>query len=274
MPTKIGCRGAMASYRIYFFFGKRAILGRHDFGVDKDQSAIQIAHVLFDTGSDDCGSFDLWQGTRRIPTPWLFVPKTFDQLSAANQECVVDTEERIVHSEWRIAISRRLLERLEQKKRRARCSVMPRGRSRTGLSQSATIPERVIFGVARTPARPRNSCAIFRSNRTCRSSGSVVRSRGPRRRGKTDFICPRNFSHEKQGCRCPSADATAGLSFAASRLGWPPLVERLDRGNAGPRTAVWSPAEVASISSIARKPRASLATRFWARDRRVDIFNR
>jgi hypothetical protein len=104
----------MASYRIYFF-GERAILGRHDFGADNDQSAIQIAHLLFDTCSDDCGSFDLWQGTRRIPTPRLFVPKTFDQLSAANQECVVDTEERIVHSEWRIARSRRLLERLEQK---------------------------------------------------------------------------------------------------------------------------------------------------------------
>lgn len=105
----------MASYRIYFFDETR-IRGRHDFDADNDQSAIQIAHVLFDACSDDCRFIDLWQGTRRIAFPRLFVPTTFDGLSAANQECVVDTEERIAHSEWHIARSRRLLERLATKK--------------------------------------------------------------------------------------------------------------------------------------------------------------
>ena len=105
----------MASYRIYFF-AERAIRGRHDFDADNDQAAIQVGYVLFDACSDDCRSFDLWQGPRRIAVPRLFVPKTFDELSAANQECVVDTEERIVRSEWNIARSRRLLEMLARRK--------------------------------------------------------------------------------------------------------------------------------------------------------------
>jgi hypothetical protein len=105
----------MAEYRIYFF-GETVIRGRHDFEADNDQSAIEMAHVLFDSCSDDCRHIDLWQGTRRVAVPRLFQPKTFDELSAACQECVVDTEERIVHSEWQIARSRRLLERLASKK--------------------------------------------------------------------------------------------------------------------------------------------------------------
>jgi len=105
----------MASYRIYFV-GERAILGRHDFDADNDRAAIQVAHVLFDACSDDCRSFDLWQGRRRIAVPRLFVPSTFEELSEATQERVLDTEERIAHSQWNIARSRRLLEMLERRK--------------------------------------------------------------------------------------------------------------------------------------------------------------
>ncbi len=105
----------MASYRIYFF-SERAICGRHDFVADNDQGAIQIARVLFDACADNCQSFELWQGTRCIAAPRQSAPSTFDELSAANQRRVVDTEERIVHSQWNIARSRRLLERLASKK--------------------------------------------------------------------------------------------------------------------------------------------------------------
>jgi len=115
----------MASYRIYFV-AERAIRGRHDFDADNDQAAIQIAHVLLDACSDDCRSFDLWEGRRRIAVPRLFVPSTFDELSEATQECILDTEERIAHSEWNIARSRRLLEMLERSKAERRCRG-PRG---------------------------------------------------------------------------------------------------------------------------------------------------
>ena len=105
----------MSSYRIYFV-GAGAIHGRQDFDADGDQNAIEVAHVLLDACSDACQSFDLWQGTRRVAVPRLFEPTTFDELSAANQERVVHTEEMIVLSRWRIAESRRLLERLEAKR--------------------------------------------------------------------------------------------------------------------------------------------------------------
>lgn len=105
----------MASYRIYFV-GERVIRGRHDFEADGDQNAIQIAYALLDAGSDDCRSFDLWQATRRIFLPRLVEPTTFDELSAASQQRVVETEEQIVHSEWAITRSRRLLEKLAAKK--------------------------------------------------------------------------------------------------------------------------------------------------------------
>lgn len=37
----------MTEYRIYFVSMERMICGRHDFDADNDQSAIQIARVLF-----------------------------------------------------------------------------------------------------------------------------------------------------------------------------------------------------------------------------------
>jgi hypothetical protein len=105
----------MPSYHIYIV-GERIIRGRHDFEADDDQNAIQIAHALLDACSDECQSFDLWQGTRRIPIPRPVEPTTFDELSAANQQRAIETEERIVQSEWAIAWSRRLLDRLERKR--------------------------------------------------------------------------------------------------------------------------------------------------------------
>jgi hypothetical protein len=57
--------------------------------------------------------------------------------------------------------------------------------------------------------------------------------------------------------RSQSVEATAGLSSATPPLVWPLLVDRLCRGDVGSRTAVWSPSKVASISSMARKARAS-----------------
>lgn len=44
---------AMAEYRVYFS-ADTSIHGRHDFEAENDQSAIEIAVVLFDACSDDC----------------------------------------------------------------------------------------------------------------------------------------------------------------------------------------------------------------------------
>lgn len=105
----------MATYRNYFI-GETVIRGRHDFDAENDQNAIQIAYALLDACSDDCRSLDLWREARRVTVPRLYEPTTFDEMSAASQERVVESEDLIVQSEWRIAESRRLLEALERKR--------------------------------------------------------------------------------------------------------------------------------------------------------------
>ena len=101
----------MATYRIYFF-GPAAIIGREDFEAKSDTIALQMAQALFDACSDNCQSFDLWQEERHVAVPRLFRPSSFVELSKANQERVIQTEEVIAQSGSLIAKSRRLLQKL------------------------------------------------------------------------------------------------------------------------------------------------------------------
>jgi hypothetical protein len=101
---------ALNTYRIYFF-GDRAISGRHDFDAENDPTALQMAHALSDACPDSCQSFDLWRGERRVPRTYR--ETSFAEMSAANQQAVIETEETLAQSRWSVAKSRRLLERLE-----------------------------------------------------------------------------------------------------------------------------------------------------------------
>ena len=108
----------MPAYRMYFTTRLGSIVGRQDFEAEDDVAAIRVAHALFDACSDTCESFDLWQGTHQIRVP---EPHRYPQLSDVSdnlQEIAVKTEEMIVRSEWTIAASRRLIEKLEQAKQR------------------------------------------------------------------------------------------------------------------------------------------------------------
>ena len=96
----------MNSYRIYFF-GDRAISGRHEFEAENDTTALQIAHALFDACSDRCQSFDLWQGERRVYVPRTYRELSFAELSAARYQEVIETEETPAQSLWSVAKSRR-----------------------------------------------------------------------------------------------------------------------------------------------------------------------
>ena len=98
----------MKTYRIYFF-GDRVINGRHD----NDTSGLQIAHALFDACSDNCQSFELWQGARMVYVPRTYRQMSFTEMSAAHQQAVIETEETLAQSRWNVAKSRRLLERLK-----------------------------------------------------------------------------------------------------------------------------------------------------------------
>jgi len=103
----------VAAYRIYFTARHGSILGRHDFEAQDDLAASRIACALFEACSDSCHSLDLWQGTRRIrvrrPQRSLGLADLSDDL----QEVAIKTEEMIVRSEFAVAHSRRLIERLD-----------------------------------------------------------------------------------------------------------------------------------------------------------------
>jgi hypothetical protein len=106
----------MTAYRMYFLITGR-IHGRQDFEADDDVAAIRIARVLYDTCSDVCESFELWQGKRQIRAQQAHHSRaSLADLIEAHQRVTIETEEVISQSDWVIAQSRRLIETLDQMK--------------------------------------------------------------------------------------------------------------------------------------------------------------
>ena len=104
---------------MYFLVADR-IRAREDFDADNDIDAIRIAQVLGDACSDNCDSFELWQEERKVDTAPGFQPVSLAELTQAHQQIVVETEETILKSEWTIAQSKRLIERIELLKQAGR----------------------------------------------------------------------------------------------------------------------------------------------------------
>ena len=105
----------MADYRMYLLAADR-IRAREDFEADNDIDAIRIAQVLRDVCSDSCDSFELWQEERKVDTAPGFQRGSLAELTQAHQQIVVETEETILKSEWTIAQSKRLIDRIERLK--------------------------------------------------------------------------------------------------------------------------------------------------------------
>jgi len=101
----------MSAYRIYFREATR-IVCRHDFTADEDQSAVTIGDVLCDACSDSCDSFEVWNGDHRVVERSLHSPRSADVILGRSQASIVKCEEAIQQSEWIIARSKKLLERL------------------------------------------------------------------------------------------------------------------------------------------------------------------
>jgi hypothetical protein len=100
-----------------YFRTSGKIRGREDFEVVGDVAAVRIARVLYDTCSDVCDSFELWQGTRQLrPRQQHYPYARLAELSDAHQRVVLDKEVTISDSRWLIAESRRLIETLERAK--------------------------------------------------------------------------------------------------------------------------------------------------------------
>jgi len=106
----------MAQYRLYFFGKSGHIAASHDFGADSDDTAIAVAIALGGASMNDCNGIEMWRGTECIYP--LVVPATPEPekvaISTQIQTLLLDTEERLQRSHWRIAESRRLAERVDR----------------------------------------------------------------------------------------------------------------------------------------------------------------
>jgi hypothetical protein len=111
----------MAEYRLFFLGSDGAIEARQDFYAPDDQAALQIMDVLDKVSADMHHGVMLWQGVRRIFETGVDLPakrpkrRTGDGTRKASlapdaQQCVLDCEETLLNSHWRLAKSKTLLE--------------------------------------------------------------------------------------------------------------------------------------------------------------------
>jgi hypothetical protein len=107
----------MAEYRLFFLGSDGAIEARQDFIAPDDAAAQQIMTVLAGASSDTHHGVMLWQGVRRIfekhddaqPECGISDFGTTIALPADAQQIVIDCEEMLLSSHWRLAKSKMLL---------------------------------------------------------------------------------------------------------------------------------------------------------------------
>ena len=114
----------MGGYRVFFRNGPN-IVGRHDFTADNDQAAVTTADVLCDACSDRCDSFEVWSGARCIVGRTSRSPRAVDVIMGRSQQSIVECEDALQRSDWIIASSKKLLDRLDE----LRAVDAPRSRS-------------------------------------------------------------------------------------------------------------------------------------------------
>jgi hypothetical protein len=108
----------MTEYRLFFLGLDGAIEARHDFAAPDDSAAQQIMTVLAEASSDSHHGVMLWQGTRRIfekhdgaqPECGTMEVVTMTALAADSQQVVIECEEALLGSHWRLAKSKMLLD--------------------------------------------------------------------------------------------------------------------------------------------------------------------
>ena len=105
----------MKWYRVYLYGGSGSFQGCHEFEAGDDCSAMTVAEHLGDACSDTCEIFELWDGVRRVDMSFSRMPHPavpLEQISLATQNSMIECEEAISRSNWAIARSRRLIERM------------------------------------------------------------------------------------------------------------------------------------------------------------------
>lgn len=100
----------MLRYRLYLL-GDGVICAWLEFLADNDAEALQSAALLFDACSDVCSSCELWNGSRMLAQEQAVRSLTaLDELSRARQKHIIDMEETLHSSRWRVEKSARLAE--------------------------------------------------------------------------------------------------------------------------------------------------------------------
>ena len=115
----------MAEYRLFFLGSDGAIEARQDFIAPDDRAAQQIMTVLAEASADAHHGVMLWQGTRRIfekhddaqPEYGTLQTVKAAALAADTQQRVIDCEETLLRSHWRLAKSKMLLDAMNDMRR-------------------------------------------------------------------------------------------------------------------------------------------------------------
>jgi len=107
----------MTEYRLFFLGSDGAIEARHDFTASDDRAAQQVMTVLAEATADSHHGVMLWQGVRRIfekhdhaqPEFGTTEVATVKVLAPDAQQVVIECEETLLGSHWRLAKSKMLL---------------------------------------------------------------------------------------------------------------------------------------------------------------------
>jgi hypothetical protein len=107
----------MLGYRLYFTNEKGSIEARIEFLAEEDREALTLAAFIFDACSDCYCGYEVWQERRQVlggrTHSATKLPLTVGQLNARMQVHLLDIEEGLQRSRWRVAESRRLLESID-----------------------------------------------------------------------------------------------------------------------------------------------------------------
>ena len=128
----------MAEYRLFFLGSDGAVEARYEFAAPNDDVALQIMAVIGKASADAHHGFMLWQGARRIfEVDGVIRPGdgagqhdgmngnslerlTATRLAAETQQCVLECEEALLDSHWRLAKSQALLQATTELRRAVR----------------------------------------------------------------------------------------------------------------------------------------------------------
>jgi len=103
---------SLADYRLYFLDAKGAIQAREEFSAPSDADANFISNAVADACSGSHAGYEVWSFARRVVTGTETKPvPSWSDISRNRQERILELEDSIQRSRWRIAQSERLTEK-------------------------------------------------------------------------------------------------------------------------------------------------------------------